>query len=95
MSTHEGLPVPGYRAQPQEAVDLVTKFKREEEFLLRQLDEMAKDTGPSPGGCGPKGAYDGRWLAVARTHFEQGYMALNRSVFRPARVVLPIDTITE
>lgn len=28
-------------------------------------------------------AINGRWYAVAKTHFEQGFMALARSVARP------------
>lgn len=75
-----GLPVPGYRPQSEAAVRLVTAFKQDEEILLRTLDRM-KD---SP-------AYDARWLSVARTHIEQGFMALNRAVFRPERVALPED----
>lgn len=31
----------------------------------------------------------GRWLAVGRTDIEKGWMAINRSVFRPARVRVP------
>lgn len=80
MTTHSGLPVPGYRPQSDAAVRLVTAFKQDEETLLRTLDGM-KDNG----------AYDQRWLSVARTHFEQGFMALNRSVFRPERIRLPED----
>ena len=29
---------------------------------------------------------DQRWAAVARTHLEQGFMAMNRAVFRPGRI---------
>ena len=31
---------------------------------------------------------DQRWLAIARTNIEQGFMALNRAIFRPERVEL-------
>lgn len=34
---------------------------------------------------------DKRWLAVARTHFQEGFMALNRAVFQPQRIKLPED----
>jgi hypothetical protein len=37
-------------------------------------------------------APDPRWVAIARSHFEQGFMALNRSVFRPRRIKLPEDS---
>lgn len=26
---------------------------------------------------------DKRWVSIARTHFQQGFMALNRAVFQP------------
>ena len=81
------LPVHGYAAQPVGAVDLVNENKRIEERLLRRLDELRelgeRDIG-TPG-------LDHRWLAIARTHFEQGFMALNRAVFKPQRVTLPED----
>jgi len=35
--------------------------------------------------------YDPRWLAIARTHFQEGFMALNRAVFQPTRIKLPED----
>jgi len=70
-----GLPVHGYRAQKQDAIDAVNRNKIDEEQLLQKLDVMKGDD-----------TVDQRWLAVARTHFEQGYMALNRSIFKPERV---------
>jgi len=36
-------------------------------------------------------ATDKRWVAVARTHFQEGFMALNRAVFQPQRIKLPED----
>jgi hypothetical protein len=75
-----GLPVPGYRPQSDAAVALVSEFKRQEERLLRVLDAMAADA-----------EIDKRWLAIGRTALEQGFMAVNRSVFRPGRVTLPED----
>ena len=79
---HEGLPVEGYRPQPQNAIDTVNEHKVIEERLLRRLDQMM-----SKGGH----VYDGRWLAIAKNHFEQGFMALNRAVFKPGRVKLVED----
>jgi hypothetical protein len=32
-----------------------------------------------------------RWLAIGKTDIEKGFMAVNRSVFRPSRVALPED----
>ncbi len=39
---HQGLPVPGYRPQSDEAVKLVRMNKEEEERVLRILDDLAK-----------------------------------------------------
>lgn len=73
--THAPLPVSGYSTQSDENVSLVNNNKRREEKILRVLDEMA--TMPD---------IDKRWLAIGRTQIEQGFMAVNRSVFRPARI---------
>ena len=78
----EGLPVHGYKDQTQTSVDMVNDNKLAEEAILRMLDDM---------NASMNAAYDKRWLAIARTHFEQAYMALNRAIFRPGRVSLPDD----
>ena len=80
MNDHSGLPVAGYRAQSGDAVDLVNINKALEERVLRQFDRLAEDP-----------AVDKSWLALGRTAIEQGFMAANRSVFRPGRVTLPED----
>ena len=36
-------------------------------------------------------AADQRWLAIARTHTQEAFMALNRAVFQPQRIKLPED----
>jgi hypothetical protein len=73
-SDTQGLPVAGYRPQPQENIDLVNANKLIEEHMLQNLDMLkTKDV-------------DQRWLSIARTHFEQGFMALNRSIFKPERI---------
>ena len=78
----ESLPVAGYTPQPQAKIDLVNSNKQTEERLLRSLDflNMLSD-----------GTCDKRWLAIARSHIEQGFMAWNRAIFQPSRVVLPED----
>lgn len=77
---HEGLPVAGYRPQSSAAVAIVNENKQAEERVLRVLDVLAESDD-----------VDKRWLAIARTQLEQGFMALNRAVFRPGRVLLPED----
>jgi hypothetical protein len=84
MSEHKPLPVAGYSSQSEENVALVNQNKILEERVLRQLDLVASFSD-----------VDQRWAAVARTHLEQGFMALNRAVFRPGRIVgdLPSNNI--
>ena len=78
MTTNTGLPVSGYRPQSDKAVAIVNENKAAEERILRKLDSLAQDP-----------AVDRRRLAIARTNIEQGFMAMNRAVFQPARVALP------
>lgn len=77
---HQGLPVPGYRPQSAHAVQQVAASKLLEERVLRLLDELAADP-----------ETDKRWLALGRSQIEQGFMAVNRSVFKPQRADLPED----
>ena len=86
-NTPQITPVSGYRPQTQQALDLVNGFKADEERLLRKLDELKT---LNNGGLSPVIA-DQRWLALGRTHLEQAFMAINRSVFKPTRVKLPED----
>lgn len=73
-----GLPVHGYQPQDPLRIALVNQNKEAEERLLRQMDAI-KDN-PD---------FDQRWLSIARTELEKGFMALNRAIFRPGRVKLP------
>lgn len=78
-----GLPVAGYKpTQSAAKVALVRSFKEDEERLLRRLDELRS---------APEGEIDQRWLAIGRTHIEEGFMFVNRSAFQPGRVALPGD----
>jgi hypothetical protein len=73
--SHEPLPVHGYTTQSDKALALVNDNKISEELILRFLDQLQD----SP-------AVDKRWLAIGRTHIEQGWMAINRAIFKPQRV---------
>lgn len=77
MTDHKGLPVAGYQPQSNDKVSQVNVNKRVEEQVLRILDALAADPDT-----------DKRWLAIGRTSIENGFMAVNRSVFKPARVEL-------
>lgn len=78
--TYESLPVAGYRPQSSTAVDIVNVHKRVEECILRRLDKLAGIAD-----------VDQRWLAIGRTHMELAWMAINRAIFKPARVTLEGD----
>ena len=58
----------------------VNANKCSEEETLRLIDRLF---------AGPN--IDKRWLSIARTHFEQAYMALNRAIMQPGRIKLPGD----
>lgn len=95
-------PIAGYPRSSQAALDLVNGFKQDEERLLRAIDSIG--AGYKPWQDVTSGlfhvaadplsalAHDPRWVAVARTHFQQGFMALNRAILQPARIRLPEDS---
>ena len=80
MTDHKPMPVYGYTSQIDENLQMVNINKRDEEMLLRSLDAYAMNS-----------EVDRRWLSIAKTHFEQGFMALNRSIFKPQRIKFPED----
>lgn len=82
MTEHTGLPVAGYQPQSDEKVALVNSNKETEERLLRLIDTLTNDDNEF---------FNPRWLSIAKTHFEQGFMALNRAIFQPQRISLPED----
>lgn len=88
MPQLNGLPVSGYRPQSEAAVDAVNLNKQLEERVLRQLDALVRQNDEK----GPDHlSVDARWLSIAKSHIEQGFMAMNRAVFQPARISLPED----
>jgi len=76
MTKYEGLPVAGYRPQTERNVEAVNINKQLEERVLQIIDILQDDPHT-----------DKRWLAIGRTSIEQGFMAVNRSIFRPARAL--------
>ena len=85
MTEHTTLPVQGYTTQSDAKVALVNEFKQDEERLLRKIETAANDVGLR---------FDGRWGSIAKTHFQEGFMALNRAVFQPQRIALPEDIVS-
>jgi hypothetical protein len=74
------MSVRGYTEQSMSNIATVNSHKCMEERILRQIDALLEQE-----------AVDPRWASIARTHIEQGFMALNRGVFRPERTSLPED----
>lgn len=69
----EGQPrITGYRKHSQAEIDQVNENK-ELENVLGDLVHAVKGTE----------GVDQRWVAIARTHFQEGFMALNRAIFQP------------
>ena len=85
MTDHKGLPVQGYRTQTQNAVDAVNRNKETEEKILRLIDDL--ENGQLNG---ESFVAERRWLAIARTDLEKGFMALNRAIFKPERAKLSL-----
>jgi len=74
-------PISGYQDVSGDKAAFVNANKELEERILRRIDGMTDASL----------AIDQRWLAIARTHIEQGFMAMNRAVFQPTRINLPED----
>ena len=80
MPDHAALPVHGYKPQSTDKVGQVNVNKLMEEEILRRLDALKQMP-----------EVDQRWLSIGRTHIEEAFMAINRSIFQPSRVQLPSD----
>jgi hypothetical protein len=75
--------IKGYRDLTQEEIDLMNEIKGKAE----EVGELIQRMGHLPGSpCdAPDGttAPNGRWLAIAQTDLQKGFMALVRSVAKP------------
>jgi hypothetical protein len=68
-----GQGVRGYRNLTESEIDQINAIKEAEEELAALWGSVERDSRTDP-----------RWLAVARTHFQEGFSALVRSVAQPA-----------
>lgn len=69
--------IKGYRELTADELAAVNHLKTIEEDLGQTFRTLI-DVHPRLGG-----ELDPRWLAIAKTHFQEGFMALVRSVTRP------------
>lgn len=67
-------PIKGYRKLSNRELEEVNTMKGSEEALLAKLEKMRGED-----------RYDQRWLAIGRTHIEQGFMAIVRAILRPGK----------
>lgn len=71
-----------YRVLSDAEKAAMNELKVAEEELLRAIDAMQGSDD-----------VDKRWLNIGRTHLEQAFMALNRSIAKPQRITLPGDPV--
>lgn len=73
--------ITGYRTLTQEEIDLVNRIK----WQAGQVGELLGSIsyGNPGGGDASAGAADPRWFAIARTHLQEGFMALTRLITKP------------
>lgn len=70
--------IKGYRDLSQYEINLMNEVKQLAEevgALVERVDTM--------GNFGDNGEVDHRWASIARTHLQEGFMALTRSIARP------------
>jgi hypothetical protein len=65
-------PIVGYRQLSAATVDLINEIKNNANGLGYMLDVLAQDQ-----------EVDQRWLAIARTDLQKGFMSLIRAIARP------------
>lgn len=65
-----------YRGLRQDEIDAINEIKQAE-LALGKLWESIMDAD------GESFSADGRWMSIARTHFEQGFMAFVRAIAKP------------
>lgn len=82
MTDHKAPPIAGYQDISGSKLFAVNLLKEAEERALRLLDVIE--------GHAPL-ATDRRWMALARTQIQQGFMAAVRGVLQPQRIKLPGD----
>jgi hypothetical protein len=65
-------PVKGYRTLKQIEIDQMNHIKALADIIGSNIEEMAKDPN-----------IDQRWLSIAKTDLQKGFMSLVRSIAQP------------
>lgn len=71
--------ITGYRTLSQDEINAVNYTKEIGRIFLKMFDDL--DDQHNNDQCHVE--LDRRWLAIARTHFQQGLMATARAITRP------------
>lgn len=76
--------ITGYRDLSQSEIDLMNRIKalaNDVGDLVQEMEHMPNEANPNA----PDGSTqpNGRWLNIARTDLQKGFMALTRSVAKP------------
>jgi len=74
--------IKGYRDLTQEEIDLMNEGKELAEKCGDYIMKLQNLSVPVPEGSAEIEA-DKRWISIAQTHLQQGFMAAIRSVARP------------
>lgn len=78
--------ITGYRKHDQAAIDAVNHSKDLENEVGEWINRLASG--------GVDGVtVDPRWLSIAITHLQQGFMAVNRAVFQPESRLGPVPRV--
>jgi len=75
--------IAGYRELTAQEIKYVNELKKAERLLLGRLEEMQIDISDM----------DKRWLAIGKTHIQQGFMAAIRSITRPIEAGEPAEPL--
>lgn len=74
--------IKGYRDLSQEEIDLMNEGKALAEQCGEYILKLQNLSVPVPEGSGEIEA-DKRWISIAQTHLQQGFMAAIRSIAKP------------
>jgi len=74
--------IKGYRDLSQAEIDLMNKIKTKAAEVGELCEELRAASAP-PNAPIAQGEIDGRWVAIGKTHLQEGFMALTRAVAQP------------
>ena len=73
--------IKGYRDLSQAEIDLMNEIKAKAAEVGELCEKLAASS--ARGAPIAVGELDGRWVAIGKTHLQEGFMALTRAVAQP------------